>query len=123
MKKMMLCVLCFVFILLNVGCGSHSKAVDADEDMITLTLTPQYAPDITDEWLETNIGIYHQSFERQADDSIVVKMTTEQYANYIDYIRLSIISAAQNMVDNEHNNISDITDVMIQMVNELKADE
>ena len=77
--------------------------------MITLTLTHQYAPDITDEWLDTNIGTYYQSFERQSDDSIVLKMTTEQYANYIDYIRSSIISAAQNMVANDHNNITDIS--------------
>ena len=77
--------------------------------MITLTITPQYASNATDEWLEANIGTYHQSFERQADDSIVLKMTTEQYANYIDYIRSGIISVAQNMVGNGHNNITDIS--------------
>ena len=109
MKKLILCVLCFVFILSIAGCGSQSKTVEADEDMITLTLTPQYASDITDEWLDANIGTYHQSFERQADDSIVLKMTKEQYANYIDYIRSGIISVAQNMVANDTNNITDIS--------------
>lgn len=109
MKKLMLCVLCLVFLLSIVGCGSQSKTSETDEEMITLTLTPQYAPGITDEWLEANIGTYHQSFERQADDSIVVKMTTEQYANYLDYIRSGISSAAQNMVANDHNNITDIS--------------
>lgn len=109
MKKLILCVLCFVLILSIAGCGSQSKTVEADEDMITLTLTPQYASDITDEWLDANIGTYHQSFERQADDSIVLKMTKEQYANYIDYIRSGIISVAQNMVANDHNNITDIS--------------
>ena len=77
--------------------------------MISLTLTQQYAPDITDEWLNANIGIYHQSFERQSDDSIVLNMTAEQYTNYIEYIRSGIISVAQNLVDNEHNNITDIS--------------
>ena len=91
------------------GCGSRSKTDEADEEMITLTLTPQYAPDITDEWLEANIGTWHQSFERQADDSVVVKMTTEQYANYLDHIRSGIISVARNMVDNDSNNITDIS--------------
>ena len=109
MKKLMLCVLCFVFLLSIVGCGSQSKTDEADEEMITLTLTPQYAPDISDEWLEANIGTYHQSFERQSDDSIVLKMTKEQYADYIDYIRSGIISVAQNMVANDHNNITDIS--------------
>ena len=109
MKKLMLCVLCFVFILSIVGCASQSKTAEADEEMITLTLTPQYTPDISDEWLDANIGTYHQSFERQTDDSIVLKMTKEQYANYIDYIRSSIISVAQNMVANDHNNITDIS--------------
>lgn len=109
MKKLMLCVLCLVFLLSMAGCGSQSKAAEADEEMITLTLTPQYAPDITDEWLEANIGTYHQSFERQADESIVLKMTKEQYADYIDYIQSSIISVAQNMVANDHNNITDIS--------------
>lgn len=108
MKKLMLCVLCFVFILSIVGCGSQSKTAEADEKIITLTLTPQYAPDISDEWLDANIGTYHQSFERQDDDSVVLKMTTEQYANYIDYIRSGIISVAQNMVADDHNNIIDI---------------
>ena len=109
MKKLMLCVLCFVFILSIVGCGSQSKTDEADEEMITLTLTPQYAPNITDEWLDANIGTYHQSFERQTDDSIVLKMTKEQYADYIDYIRSGIIAVAQNMVANDHNNITDIS--------------
>ena len=109
MKKLMLCVLCLVFLLSMAGCGSQSKAAEAHEEMITLTLTPQYAPDITDEWLEANIGTYHQSFERQADESIVLKMTKEQYADYIDYIRSGIISVAQNMVANDHNNITDIS--------------
>ena len=109
MKKWMLCVLCLVFLLSIVGCGSQPKTDEADEEMITLTFTPQYAGDITDEWLEANIGTYHQSFERQADDSIVLKMTTEQYANYLDYIRSGIISVAQNMVANDHNNITDIS--------------
>lgn len=109
MKKLMLCMLCLVFLLSIVGCGSQPKTDEADEEMITLTFTPQYAGDITDEWLEANIGIYHQSFERQADDSIVLKMTKEQYADYIDYIRSGIISVAQNMVANDHNNITDIS--------------
>ena len=109
MKKLMSCMLCFVFILSIAGCGSQSKTAEADEEMITLTLTPQYAPDISDEWLEANIGTYHQSFERQSDDSIVLKMTKEQYADYIDYIRSGIISVAQNMVANDHNNITDIS--------------
>ena len=109
MKKLMLCVLCLVFLLSIVGCGSQPKTDEADEEMITLTLTPQYAPNITDEWLEANIGTYHQSFERQTDDSIVLKMTKEQYADYIDYIRSGIISVAQNMVANDHNNITDIS--------------
>ena len=30
------------------------KQEQADEEMITLTLTPQYVPNITDEWLEAN---------------------------------------------------------------------
>lgn len=50
--------------------------MEPTEKMITLTLTHQYAPDITDEWLDTNIGTYYQSFERQSDDSIVLKMTS-----------------------------------------------
>lgn len=109
MKKLMLCMLCIVFVLSIAGCGSQATSAEADEEMITLTLTPQYAPDITDEWLEANIGTYHQSFERQADSSVVVKMTSEQYANYIGFIRLGIASVAQNMVANEHNNITDIS--------------
>ena len=109
MKKLILCMLCFVFLLSIAGCGSQPKTGEAGEDMITLTLTPQYAPDITDEWLEANIGTYHQSFERQTDDSIVLKMTKEQYANYIDYIRSGIISAAQSMAANDQNNITDIS--------------
>ena len=110
MKKIsMLCGLCCLFMLLTVGCSYQSQTVEADEEMITLTLTPQYAPDITDEWLEANIGTYHKSFERQADDSIILKMTTEQYTNYLDYIRSGIISVAQNMVANDHNNITDIS--------------
>ena len=109
MKKLMSCMLCFVFILSIAGCGSQSKTAEADEEMITLTLTPQYAPNITDEWLEANIGTYHQSFERQSDDSIVLNMTAEQYTNYIEYIRSGIISVAQNMVANDHNNITDIS--------------
>ena len=76
---------------------------------MALTLTPQYASDITDEWLEANIGTYHHSFERQADDSIVLYMTAEQYADYIEYIRSSILSVIQNLVANDHNNISDIS--------------
>lgn len=109
MKKLILYVLCFVFLLSIVGCGSQSKTVEADEELITVTLTPQYAPDITDEWLEANIGTYHQSFERQSDDSIVLNMTAEQYTNYIEYIRSGILSAAQNMAANDHNNITDIS--------------
>ena len=109
MKKLLLCVLCFLFLLSIVGCGSQPKPDEPDEEMITLTLTPQYAPNITDEWLEANIGTYHQSFERQDDNSVVLKMTTEQYANYIEYIRSGIISVAQNMVANDHNNITDIS--------------
>ena len=79
------------------------------EEMITLTLTPQYAPNITTEWLDSNIGTHHQSFERLDDGSVVVKMTSEQYANYVDTIRSNIVSVAQNMVTNDHNNITDIT--------------
>jgi len=109
MKKLILCVLCVVFILSILGCDSQLKAVEVDEELITLTLTHQYAPDISDEWLDANIGTYHQSFERQADDSVVLKMTSEQYANYIDYIRSCIISVAKNMVANDHNNITDIS--------------
>ncbi len=109
MKKLTLFVLCIVFILSIVGCGSQSKTTEPPEEMISLTLTQQYAPDITDEWLNANIGIYHQSFERQSDDSIVLNMTAEQYTNYIEYIRSGIISVAQNLVDNEHNNITDIS--------------
>ena len=109
MKKLTLCVLSFVFILWIVGCGSQSKPAEAAEEIITLTLTPQYARGITDEWLDANIGTDYQAFERQADDSIVLKMTTEQYANYIDMIRSTVISATQNMVANVHNNITDIS--------------
>ena len=105
----MLCVLCLVFALSMIGCGSQMEATKPTEEMITLTLTPQYAPDVTDEWLDANIGTYHQSFERQADNSIVVKMTSEQYTNYIDYIRSGIISITQNMVANDHNSITDIS--------------
>lgn len=106
MKRLMLCVVCFVFLLSTAGCGSQSKT---SEEMITLTLTPQYASDITNERLDENIGTYHQSYERQPDGSIVLKMTKEQYAGYIDYIRSGIISAAQNMVANDHNNITYIS--------------
>lgn len=109
MKKLILCVLCIMFILSIVGCSSQSKTAEADEEIITLTLTPQYVRDITDEWLDTNIGTYYQSFEKQTDNSVVLKMTSEQYANYIDYIRTGIISATQNMVANDHNNITDIS--------------
>ena len=109
MKKWMLCALCLAFLLSIAGCGSQAKPVETDEELITLTLTPQYAPNVTDEWLEANIGTYHQSYERQADDSIVLKMTAEQYANYLDSIRSSIISVAQNMVANDNNNITDIS--------------
>jgi len=109
MKKLMLCVLCFAFIMSMAGCGSQSKATEVTEEMITLTLTPQYASSAADEWLDANPGTYHQSFERQADDSIVLKMTTEQYADYIDYIRSGIISVARNMVANDRNNITDVS--------------
>ena len=109
MKKWMVCVLCLVFLLSIAGCGTRSKPAEADEEMVTLTLTPEYGGGVTDEWLEANIGTYHQSFERQADDSVVVKMTTEQYDDYLDYIRSGIVSAAQNMVDNDQNNITDIS--------------
>ena len=54
MKRLMLCVVCFVFLLSTAGCGSQSKT---SEEMITLTLTPQYASDITDEKLDENIVI------------------------------------------------------------------
>ena len=109
MKKMILCVLCFIFILSMMGCGSQSKAAKTAEEMTELTLTPEYASNATDEWLDANIGAYHQSFERQADGSIILKMTAEQYANYVDYIRSHIISVARNMVDNDRNNITDIS--------------
>ena len=106
MKKLMLSALCFVFILSVAGCVYQPKAA---EEMIPLTLTPQYARDITDEWLNANTGTDYQSFERQADGSVVLKMTAEQYDNYIEYIRLGIISAAENMAANSHNNITDIS--------------
>ena len=109
MKKLMLYVLCSIFILSIVGCGTQLKMDEFNVEMITLTLTSQYSSDISDEWLEANIGTYHQSFERQADDSIVLKMTKEQYGDYVDYIRSGIISAAQNMVTNDNNNIMDIS--------------
>ena len=102
-------MLCFVFLLSIVGCTSQAKTAEVDEEMITLTVTPQYAPNITDEWLEANVGTYHQSFERQTDGSIVLKMTKEQYADYIDYIRSGIISVAQNVVADDNNNITDIS--------------
>ena len=105
----MLCILCFVFILSMTGCGSQSKTTEPAEELITLTLTPQYAENVTDEWLNANVGTNHQSFERQTDGSIVLKMTSEQYTNYIDFIRLGIISVAQNMTANDHNNITHIT--------------
>lgn len=104
MKKWILCVLCFVFMLSLIGCGSQ-----VDEEKITLTMTPQYAPNITDEWLNANIGTYHQSIERLDDGSIVVNMTSEQYAAYLDSIRTGISSVAENMVANDHNNITDIS--------------
>ena len=109
MKKLMLCVLVLAFLLSIAACGSQSNAAEAAEEMITLTLTPQYAPNITDEWLEANLGTYHQSFERQPDDSIVVKMTTEQYTNYIDTIKSDILSVIQNLVDSDQNHITDIS--------------
>ena len=109
MKKWMLCVLCIAFLLSIAGCGSQAKTAESAEELIALTLTPQYASDVTDEWLDANIGTYHQSYERQADDSIVLKMTAEQYTNYLDHIRSSIISAAQSMVANDNNNITDIS--------------
>lgn len=87
----------------------QSKTTKPTEEMITLTLTPQYAPNITTEWLDSNIGTHHQSYERQDDGSVVVKMTSEQYANYVDTIHSNIVSVAQNMVTNDHNNITDIT--------------
>lgn len=104
MKKLILCVLCFVFILSIVGCSSQ-----ADEKMITLTMTPQYAPNITDEWLNSNIDTYYQSFERLDDGSVVLNMTSEQYMAYLDSIRTGISSVAENMVANDQNNITDIT--------------
>ena len=109
MKKWMLCVLCLVFILSTIGGISRAETTESTEEMITLTLTPEYAPDITDDWLDANIGTYHQSFERQADNSVIVKMTSEQYANYIDFIRSGITSVVQNLMANEHNNIADIS--------------
>lgn len=108
MKKAIVCVICLVFLLSITGCGPRSKTAEAHEERITLTLTQQYAPDITDEWLDANIGTYHQSFERQADGSVVLNMTAEQYADYVDYIRSVILSAAQNLAANE-NNITDIS--------------
>lgn len=99
-------MLCLALLLSMAGCGSQSETT---KELITLTLTPQYAPDITDEWLNANIGTYHQSFERQADGSVILKMTTEQYADYVDYIRSGILSAAQNLVANDNNNITDIS--------------
>ena len=109
MKRVLLYVLCFVLILSLMGCGSQKEITEPTEEMIMLTLTPQYAINATDESLDANIGTYYQSFERQADDSIVLKMTKEQYADYIDYIRSGIIAVAQNMVTNDHNNITDIS--------------
>lgn len=104
MKKWMLCVLCLVVMLSLIGCGSQ-----ADEEIITLTITPQYAPNITDEWLNANIGTYYQSFERLNDGSVVLNMTSEQYMAYLDSIRTGISSVAENMVANDQNNITDIT--------------
>ena len=109
MKRLMLFILCFVFILSTIGCDSQPKTLELAEEMVTLTFTPQYAESVTDEWLNANIGIYHQAFERHADNSVILKMTSEQYANYIDFIRLGITSVAQNMVANDKNNITDIT--------------
>ena len=109
MKRVLLYVLCFVLILSLMGCGSQKETTEPTEETIMLTLTPQYAINATDESLAANMGTYYQSFERQADDSIVLKMTKEQYADYIDYIRSGIISVAQNMVANDHNNITDIS--------------
>ena len=109
MKKLMLCVLCFAFILSAVGYASQSKAAETAEEMITLTLTPEYASDVNNEWLESKLGTDYQSFEKLADGSLVLEMTAEQYANYIEYIRSAIISAAENMVANERNNITDIS--------------
>ena len=109
MKKLILRLLFSLFLLSMVGCSSQSNTKEASEEMITLTLIPQFVPDITDEWLDTNIGTYYHSFERQDDDSVVLKMTTEQYDNYIDYIRSGIISATQSMVANDHNNVTDIS--------------
>lgn len=109
MKKWMLWVLYLVFILSIAGCGSQPKADEIDVEMITLTLTPQYVGSAKDEKYEENIGTYYQSFERQPDDSIVWKMTKEQYANYIDYTRSVIISAAQTMVADDRNHITDIS--------------
>lgn len=109
MKKIMLCMLCIIFVLSVLGCSSQSKAQESAKETITLTLTPQYAHDITDEWLDTNAGTVYQSFERQADDSIALKMTMEQYADYIDMIRSGILSAARNVVANTQNNITDIS--------------
>ena len=48
MKKTMLCVLCFVFLLSIAGCDSQSSTAETAEETITLTLTPQYARDVTD---------------------------------------------------------------------------
>lgn len=109
MKKLTQCVLCLVFLLSIAGCGSPSKAAQAPEELITLTLTSQYANGITDAWLDANTGTDFQSFERKADGSIVLKMTTEQYANYMETIRLGILSAAQSMVANDQNHITDIS--------------
>lgn len=109
MKKWMVCVLSLVFLFSMAGCGSPSKTAEAAGEMITLTLTPQYARGITDEWLDANIGTDYQSFDRQPDGSVVLNMTTEQYTNYIDTIRLGMISAIQNMAASDHNNITDIS--------------
>lgn len=107
MKKWMLCALCLVFLLSIAGCGSAAKA--APEELITLTLTPQYARDVTDAWLDENVDTVFQSFQRHADGSIVLNMTPEQYAGYVETIRLGILSAAQSMVENDRNNITDIS--------------
>ena len=86
-----------------------AKSYEADEELITLTFTSQYLGDVTDEKLQENIGTFVQSAERQTDGSVVVKMTAEQYANYLEMLRQGIRSAAQNMVANTHNNITDIS--------------
>lgn len=109
MKRMRLALVCFALLLTILGCGSQAKPSEAAEEMITLTLTSDFIGNTSDEKLEKNVGTLYQSAERQPDGSVVLKMTNDQYADYLETLRQGITSAAQNMVSNSQNNITDIT--------------